>query len=66
MDYIEELETYDELKYEQKLTRDLLDLLALEREKAIADYVQNPLNFDSSSQKYCNQTSHLMAAQKIL
>ncbi|HAW08051.1 MAG TPA: hypothetical protein DCW42_02620 [Bacteroidetes bacterium] len=51
MDYIEELETYDELKYEQKLTRDLLDLLALEREKAIADYVQNPLNFDSSSKK---------------
>ena len=45
MDYLEELETYDLLKYEQKLTADLIDLLALEREKAIADYVQNPTNF---------------------
>jgi hypothetical protein len=51
MDYIEEMETYDALKYEQKLTIDLLNLLALEREKAIADYVQNPLNFDTSAKK---------------
>jgi hypothetical protein len=51
MDYIEEMETYDALKYEQKLTVDLLNLLALEREKAIADFVQNPLNFDTSAKK---------------
>jgi len=51
MDYIEEMETYDALKYEQKLTIDLLNLLALEREKAIADYVQDPLNFDASSKR---------------
>jgi hypothetical protein len=47
MDYLEELETYDLLKYEQKLTADLLDILALEREKAIADYVQTAANFGS-------------------
>ncbi len=47
MDYLEEEETYDLLKYEQKLTIDLLNILTLEREKAIADYVQNPDNFSS-------------------
>lgn len=47
MDYLEEMETYDLLRYEQKLTADLLDLLALEREKTIADYVQAPANFDT-------------------
>ena len=56
MDYIEEMESYDALKYEQKLTIDLLNLLGLEREKAIADYVQNPLNFDSSAKKILDPT----------
>ncbi|OGU58941.1 MAG: hypothetical protein A2X64_02845 [Ignavibacteria bacterium GWF2_33_9] len=46
MDYLEESETYNLLKYEQKLTANLLDILALEKEKAIADYAQNPANFD--------------------
>jgi hypothetical protein len=49
MDYLEESETYDLLKYEQKLTLDLLNILTLEKEKAIADYVQNPDNFATDS-----------------
>lgn len=49
MDYLEEMETYDLLQYEQKLVTDLLNLLELEKEKAIADYVQNPDNYTSSN-----------------
>ncbi len=47
MDYLEELETYDLLQYEGKMMQDLLNILTLEKEKTIADYVQNPSNFAS-------------------
>ncbi len=47
MDYLEEMETYDLLQYEQKLVTDLLNILQLEKEKTIADYVQEPDNYDT-------------------
>lgn len=47
MDYLEEMETYDLLQYEQKLVTDLLNILQLEKEKTIADYVQEPDNYET-------------------
>lgn len=45
IDYLEEEESPDFLRYEQQMTRQLIDLLLLHREKEIADFVQNPSNF---------------------
>ncbi|MGQ9819941.1 MAG: hypothetical protein ACUVQ1_08505 [Candidatus Kapaibacteriales bacterium] len=47
IDYLEEEESPDFLQYEQQMTRQLIDLLLLHREKEIADFVQNPSNFSS-------------------
>lgn len=47
IDYIEEEESPDFYKYEQKITKQLMDILILGKEKEIADYVQNPSNFDT-------------------
>lgn len=48
IDYIEEEESPDFAKYEQRITKELVDILALGREKEVADYVQNPDNFVDS------------------
>jgi hypothetical protein len=47
MDYLEESETYNLLQYEEKMMQDLMNILSLEKEKTIADFVQNPSNFAS-------------------
>ena len=47
MDYIEEEESPDIQRYEQRLTKELMDILLLGKEKEIADYVQDEDNFDS-------------------
>ena len=60
MDYLEEMETYDLLQYEQKLVMDLLNLLELEKEKTIADYVQNPDNFLSSNKIVLDSNSNFI------
>ncbi len=66
MDYLEESETYDLLKYEQKLTTDLLNLLALEKEKAIADYVQNPNNFTSDMKLELPPDTDFTSSEEII
>ena len=45
LDYIEEEESPDFARYEQRLTKDLMDILLLGKEKEVADYVQNTANF---------------------
>lgn len=47
IDYIEEEESPDFARYEQVITKNLTDIIALGREKEAADYVQNPSNFIS-------------------
>lgn len=54
IDYLEEMETYDLLQYEQKLVTDLLNIMELEKEKTIADYVQNPNNYGSNNKLVLN------------
>jgi hypothetical protein len=66
MDYLEESETYDLLKYEQKLTTDLLNLLTLEKEKAIADYVQNPNNFTSDMKLELPSGTDFTSSEEII
>ncbi len=61
MDYLEELETYDLLQYEQKLVTDLLNILELEKEKTIADYVQNPDNFGSNNKLVLDESNNFTA-----
>ncbi len=45
IDYLEEEETHNSFMLEQKLSKDLMDILLLGREKAVADLVQNPDNY---------------------
>ncbi len=45
IDYLEADAAYNYYKYEQKVCRDLRDILNLNREKEIADYLQNPINY---------------------
>ncbi len=47
IDYLEEEESPDYSRIEQRITKQLVDSLLLSREKDVADYVQNPANFDS-------------------
>lgn len=46
IDYIEEEETPEFFKYEQKITKQLMDMMYLIKEKEAADLVQNADNFD--------------------
>lgn len=48
VDYIEEEETPAFIRYEQRLAKQLTDIIALGREKEAADYLQDTTNFDSS------------------
>ncbi|MFA6571079.1 MAG: hypothetical protein WCT77_07565 [Bacteroidota bacterium] len=47
IDYLEEEESPDFWKYEQRITKELMDILLLGREKEIADLVQNTNNYES-------------------
>lgn len=47
IDYLEEEESPDFYRYEQRIAKDLSDILLLVREKEAADYVQNSSNFVS-------------------
>lgn len=47
VDYLEEQDATEYNRYEIQVTKDLIDTLKLEREKTIADYVQNASNFAS-------------------
>lgn len=62
MDYLEEMESYDLLQYEQKLVTDLLNILELEKEKTIADFVQNPDNFSSNMKLVLDDTENFSGA----
>jgi hypothetical protein len=46
LDYLEEEESSEFFRYEQRSTKELLDILLTGREKAAADLVQNPANYD--------------------
>lgn len=48
VDYLEEEESPDFYKYEQRITKELMDILLLGKEKTAADYVQNTDNFISA------------------
>lgn len=48
IDYIEEEETPDFARLEHRVTKQLSDIIQLNREKEIADYVQNSANYDLS------------------
>jgi hypothetical protein len=56
LDYLEEEETPDFLRLEQKVARELYDILLLGKEKEAADYVQNTSNFDSSLRTILNSS----------
>lgn len=45
VDYIEEEETSDYFSYEQRITKEMLDILQLGKEKMAADIAQDPTNF---------------------
>lgn len=45
LDYLEEEETPDFYRIEQRITKELMDILMLGKEKEAADYVQNASNF---------------------
>lgn len=47
LDYLEEQEANSNLKYEQHISRELTDIMLLNKEKTIADIVQNPANYAS-------------------
>lgn len=47
LDYLDEEEALDIYKYEQRIAKELADILTLGKEKEIADLVQNPANFVS-------------------
>lgn len=47
LDYLDEEEALDIYGYEQKIAKELADILLLGKEKEIADIVQNPDNYDS-------------------
>ncbi len=49
IDYIEASEVDEGLKYEQKITHDLMDVIDLGREKAIADWLQQTSNYNANS-----------------
>ena len=48
LDYLEEEESFDFYRLEQRTAKQLVDMMLLAREKEVADYVQNPANFDAS------------------
>ncbi len=45
IDYLEEEESPDFYRYEQRIAKELTDILLLGKEKVAADYVQDPANF---------------------
>ena len=47
IDYLECSEAMNYEKYEQKITKELRDVLALNREREIAEHIQNPDNYGS-------------------
>ncbi len=47
LDYLEEEESPDFYRLEQRITKELMDILLLGKEKEAADYVQNPANFET-------------------
>ena len=53
IDYLEEEESSDYARIEQRITKQLVDTLHLAREKEVADYVQNPANFASDMKMVC-------------
>lgn len=57
MDYLEEREANSALKYEQHITRDLNDIMLLNKEKTIADLVQNPANYSSDLKVIIDSTT---------
>lgn len=57
MDYLEERESNSALKYEQHITRDLNDIMLLNKEKSIADLVQNPANYTSDMKVIIDSTT---------
>ncbi len=57
LDYVEEEESPDFHNLEQRVAKQLTDILALDREKTIADYVQNASNF-AAGLKYAVDGDH--------
>ncbi len=55
LDYLEEEETHNFFMLEQKISKDLMDILLLGREKEIADLVQNQNNYPTSLVKIIDQ-----------
>lgn len=51
IDYIEEEESADSWKYEQRVTKDLIDILKLGKEKTAADLAQNLDLYDNDMKK---------------
>lgn len=51
IDYIEEKEANSSLQYQKHISRELSDMLLLNREKYIADLVQNVANYSSAMKK---------------
>lgn len=47
LDYLEEEESPDFYRLEQRITKELMDILLLGKEKEAADLVQNPSNFET-------------------
>jgi hypothetical protein len=61
IDYLEAEEAYNYYKYEQKVCRDLRDILALSKEKEIADYLQDPINYQSEMKRIISTEEKLIS-----
>ena len=57
IDYLEEEEAADYTRYETQVTKDLVDTLALGKEKEAADLVQDPNNYIGSLKKIIDVTT---------
>lgn len=59
VDYLEEENSNDFYKFEQRTVRELCDILELGREIEIANYVTNPSNFGANSKIVLDETNAL-------
>lgn len=56
IDYLEENASDSFFKLEQKITQDLLDIIAIGKEQGTASVVQNPANYSATNQQDCTST----------
>ena len=59
IDYLETEEAHNYYRYEQKICKDLRDILNLSREKEVADYIQNSENYISDMKRVLTEDERI-------